>query len=239
METINDLVGYKNLKIYQDTEMFNFSLDSVLLPNFVNINKNTKNILDIGTGNAPIPLILSTKTKAKIIGVEIQKKVSLLAQKSVKINKLEKQITIINDDINNIQDEFKANSFDIITCNPPFFKISKDSKLNESDYKTIARHEKNLNLEQICSIAKKLLKDKGSLYIVHRPERLTSILHFFKKNNIEPKKIRFVYPKQNKEANIILIEGKKNARPGLKVMPPLISHENNGEYTKEIKKYFE
>ena len=238
MEVINDLVGYKNLKIYQDTEMFNFSLDSVLLSNFVTITKKTQNILDIGTGNAPIPLILSTKTKAQIIGVEIQKKSSELAKKSVKINNLEKQITIINEDINKIKENLPVNHFDIITCNPPFFKINKESKLNKNDYKTIARHELTLNLDQICDIAKGLLKNNGALYIVHRPERLTYLLHTLKKHNIEPKKIKFIYPKKNKEANIILIEGKKNAKPGIKITPPLISHEDNGEYSQEIKKYF-
>ena len=92
MEVVNYLLGYKNLKIVQNTDMFNFSLDSVLLPNFVTLNKNTAKILDIGCGNAPIPLILSTKTSAKIIGVEIQKDVYELALKTVKMNDLEKQI---------------------------------------------------------------------------------------------------------------------------------------------------
>ena len=239
MEKINYLLGYKDLKIYQDTEMFNFSLDSVLLPNFITISKNTKNIMDIGTGNAPIPLILSTKTKAKIIGVEIQKQVSDLAKKSVKLNKLENQITIINEDINKIKNDYESDYFDIITCNPPFFKLTEESKLNKTDYKTIARHEVSLNLEEICQIAKKLLKNGGTLGLVHRPERLTDILHIMRKNNIEPKKIRFVHPKQTKEANILLIEGKKNGKSGLKVENPLISHEKDGSYTKEVQKYFE
>lgn len=239
METINYLLGYKNLKIYQDTDMFNFSLDSVLLPNFITIPKNTKNIMDIGTGNAPIPLILSTKTKAKIIGVEIQKEVSDLAKKSVELNNLKDQITIINEDINNLKDKYPSDYFDIITCNPPFFKVEEESKLNKNDYKTIARHEVTLNLDQICEIAKKLLKNGGTLAIVHRPERLTDILHFFRKYNLEPKKIRFIHPKKNKEANILLIEGKKNGKSGLKVLTPIISHEEDGSYTKEVQKYFE
>ena len=238
METINYLLNYKNLKIYQDTEMFNFSLDSVLLPNFITIPKNTNNILDIGTGNAPIPLILSTKTKAKIIGVEIQKDVSILAKKSVKLNNLENQITIINDDINKIKDIFPNNHFDIITCNPPFFKVNEKSKFNKNDYKTMARHEVSLNLDQICNIAKKLLKNNGVLALVHRPERLTDILKTMINYNIEPKRIRFIHPKDNKEANIVLIEGRKNSRPGVKILPPIISHQENGDYTKEVQEYF-
>lgn len=239
MEVINDLLGYKNIKIYQNTEMFNFSLDSVLLPNFITISPNTKKIIDIGTGNAPIPIILSTKTNAKIIGVEIQKESATLAQKSIELNHLENQITIINKDIKEYQKEIQINSVDIITCNPPFFKVTETSNLNKNDYKTIARHEITLNLDDICQIAKKLLKTNGALALVHRPERLPDIFESMRKHNIEPKKIRLVYPKKNKEANIVLIEGRLNGKPGLKINPPLYSHTETGEYSEEIKKYFE
>lgn len=239
MEVVNYLLGYKNLKIVQNTDMFNFSLDSVLLPNFVTLNKNTAKILDIGCGNAPIPLILSTKTSAKIIGVEIQKDVYELALKTVKMNDLEKQIEIINDDINNIYTCFETESFDTVVCNPPYFKVATTPNLNTIEYKTIARHEIKLNLEQIINIAKKVLKNNGNIAMVHRPERLSDIITIMRKNNIEPKRIRFVYPKETKEANILLIEGVKNGRPGLKILPPLYSHCENGEYSKQIKKYFE
>ncbi len=236
MKVTNYLLGYKNLKIIQDPEMFSFSLDSVLLPNFITINKNINKVLDIGTGNGPIPLILSTKTKAQIIGIEIQEEVSNMAKESIKINNLEKQITIINNDIKN--EPFENESFDIITCNPPYFAVEKDSKFNKNDYKTIARHEINLNLDEIFKIAKKILKNNGIIGLVHRPERLIDILQTMRKYNIEPKKIRFIYPKKNKEANILLIEGKKNGNKGLKVLPPLYSHNEDGTYTEEIIKYF-
>lgn len=239
MEVVNYLLGYKNLKIVQNTDMFNFSLDSVLLPNFVTLNKKTAKILDIGCGNAPIPLILSTKTSAKIIGVEIQKDVYELALKTVKMNDLEKQIEIINDDINNIYTYFETESFDTVVCNPPYFKVATTPNLNTIEYKTIARHEIKLNLEQIINISKKVLKNNGNIAMVHRPERLSDIITIMRKNNIEPKRIRFVYPKETKEANILLIEGVKNGRPGLKILPPLYSHCENGEYSKQIKKYFE
>lgn len=237
MKVKNYLLGFKNLKIMQDTEMFNFSLDSVLLPNFITINETAKNILDIGTGNAPIPLILSTKTKAKIIGVEIQKEVSELAKESVEINKLENQIKIINDDIK--KDLFKPESFDIITCNPPYFEVKEKSKFNKNDYKTIARHEIELTLKDLLKISRKLLKNGGTLGLVHRPERLIDILEEMRKNNIEPKKIRLVYPHKNSPANILLIEGKKNGNKGLKILPPLCSHNEDGTYTEEIQKYFQ
>lgn len=239
MKVINYLLGYKNLKIVQDNEMFNFSLDSVLLPNFVTLNKKIEKVLDIGCGNAPIPLILSTKTNANIIGVEIQKDVYDLAVESISINKKNNQITILNKDINNYYEEEETDSFDVITCNPPFFKYIETSNINKNDYKTIARHEIKLNLNQLFKIAKKLLKNNGVIAIVHRPDRLIEIIEEMKKNNIEPKKIQFVYPKKNMEANVLLIEGSKNGNPGLKILPPLYTHLNNGEYTEEIKKYFE
>ena len=225
--------------IMQDNEMFHFSLDSVLLPNFITINKNIKKILDIGCGNAPIPLILSTKTDAKIIGVEIQKDVYDLAVESVKYNKLDKQIQIVNANINDYYKEIEPGSIDIITCNPPYFKYQKDSNINDNEYKTLARHEVALNLEQLLSISKLLLKTNGVVGIVHRPERLIDIITEMKKNNIEPKKIQLVYPHLNEEANILLIEGRKNGKSGLKILPPLYSHKDDGDYTDEIKRFFE
>ena len=239
MEVKNYLLGYKDMYIYQDTDMFSFSLDSVLLPNFITINKCITNILDIGTGNAPIPLILSTKTDAFITAVEVQPEVFNLAKKSVEENNLENRINVICDDINNLYNDLESDSFDIITCNPPFFKVNKNSNLNNSDYKTIARHEVKLNLSQLLKISRKLLKNNGILGIVHRPDRLTDILVEMRSNNIEPKKIRLVYPRIGEEANIILSEGTKNGNVGLKILPPLYVHDKDGNYTEEVLKYFE
>ena len=239
MKVTNYLLGHKNLKIVQDNEMFNFSLDSILLPNFVTINKKTNKILDIGCGNAPIPLILSTKTNAHITGVEIQKEVYDLALESIKINNKEEQISIINMDINDYYKEIETDSFDVITCNPPFFKYIETSNINKNDYKTIARHEVKLNLKELFKISKKLLKNNGVIAIVHRPERFVEVVEEMKKNNIEPKRVQFVFPKKNMEANIMLIEGSKNGNPGLKILPPIYSHLDNGDYTDTIKKYFE
>lgn len=238
MKVINYLLGYKNLKIYQDTDMFNFSLDSVLLPNFVTIKTKCGKILDIGSGNAVIPIILSTKTQADIIGVEIQKDSYELGMESIKLNKLENRITLINDDINNFYKGCESDVFDIITCNPPYFRIFEGSKLNLSDNKSLARHEMSLTLETIFKIAKKLLKNNGVIAIVHRPDRLVEIFELMKSNNIEPKKVKFVYPKRNKNSNMILIEGSKNGKPGLKIEFPLIVHNDDNSYSNEVMKYF-
>ena len=239
MKVKNYLLGYDKMYIMQDTDMFNFSLDSVLLPNFVTINASTKMIMDIGCGNAPIPLILSTKTKANIIGVEVQPEVYDLAKQSVEINNLGQQISILNRDINELYQELESDSIDVITCNPPFFKVNDESRLNKSDYKTIARHEVRLNLDDIFRIAKKLLKNNGHIAMVHRPERLIEIIDTMRKYNIEPKRIQFVYPKIDKDANILLIEGTKNGNRGIKIEAPIYAHDENNQYTEQVKKYFE
>lgn len=239
MKVVNDLLNYSNLKIVQNDDYFNFSLDSVLLPNFIKINSNVKKILDLGTGNAPIPMILSTMTDAEIYGIEIQKEIYDLAVESIKINNLEKKITLINDNMKNLDKYFAPNTFDIIVSNPPYFKIDEKSNLNERIEKTIARHEKEITLEELVAIAKKYLNNNGKFAIVHRTDRLIEIIEQFKKNNIEPKRIQLIYPKENSESNMVLIEGTKNGNPGLKVIEPIIAHKNNGEYTDEIKKIFQ
>ena len=237
-KVINDLVGYENLKIVQVNEYFNFSLDSVLLANFVNLNNKITNILDLGTGNAPIPLILSTKTKEKIIGVEIQKEIYDLAIESVKINNLENQIEILNIDIKDLLSYYKHESFDLILSNPPYFKKLDTSILNENVIKTNARHETLINLEDLIAIASKLLVNKGTFALVHRTERLAEIIEILKKYKLEPKKIRFIFPKKDSESNLVLIEAKKNTNSGLKVLSPLIVHDDDFNYTKEVLKMF-
>ena len=237
-KVINDLVYYDNLKIVQNKNYFNFSLDSVLLPNFVFLGQNTKMILDLCTGNAPVPLILSTKTNAKIYGVEIQKDIYNMAVESVKINNLENRIELINDDAKNIINRFETDTFDVITCNPPYSKCTDTSLQNDNDIKSIARHEIMIELEDVIKIAKKLLKNGGSLCTVHRTDRLIEIIETMRKHNIEPKRLQFIYPKNDIESNLILIDGKKNGNVGLKVLAPLYVHNDDGSYTDEVLKIF-
>lgn len=236
MEVVNYLLGYQDLKIIQGQENFRFSLDSILLPNFVTIRKNVTKILDIGTGNAPIPLILSKKTDAFITGIEIQQESAKMAEKSVKLNHLEQQIEIIHADVREYP--FLTEQYDIVTCNPPFFKVKEKSHFNQAEAKTIARHELYLTLQDVLKISRKVLKNDGVLALVHRPERLVDILVEMRKQNIEPKKIQYVYPRKEEESHILLIEGRKNGKPGLKILPPLYVHNMDGSYTEEIKKYF-
>jgi tRNA1(Val) A37 N6-methylase TrmN6 len=239
MELIHELLGYEHIKIIQNPEMFSFSLDSILLANFVDTNAKTKKIIDLGCGNAPIPLFLTLKTKADIIGVEIQPNVADMAIRSVEMNGLEKQIRIINTDFKDIYKNEFTNAFDIVTSNPPYFKYKPDGNINKNDYLTIARHEVKATLEDVVSEAKKLLIDGGSFYMVHRAERLAEIVQEVAINNFAIKKMQFVYTKaSSKEALLVLIEAKKNRLEGMKVIEPLYVYEDNGEYSEIIKKIF-
>jgi len=238
MKTLNDLVGYKKLKIYQEEDWFRFSLESILLPNFLTINLRDKNIIDLCTGNAPIPLVLSTRTNALIYGIEIQEDIYKLGLDSVLYNKLDSQITLINDDVKNLKNHFDSEYFDVITVNPPYFKYTESSIYNDDDHKTIARHEKSLNLDDIVKISRYLLKNNGRLAMVHRTERLVEILECLKKNNLVPKKIQFIYPDYGRESKLFMIESVKNGKDGLKLLAPLYIHNSDGSYRDEILKIF-
>lgn len=239
MESIHELLGYKNIKIIQNDDMFCFSLDSMLLAHFVSTSSNTKRIIDLGCGNAPIPLFLTLKTKAKIYGVEVQKEVADLALRSVKLNNFEDQIEIINADLKDIYKRNFANIFDIVISNPPYFKHLPTNNVNKNDYLTIARHEVLVNLDDVVNEAKKLLIDGGSLYLVHRSERLEEIILSLNKYNFQVKRLQFAYSKPSSmDALTVLIEAKKNRNPGLKVLKPIVVYNENGEYTDEVKKIF-
>lgn len=237
MIKINDLLGYDGLKIYQNPEMFSFSIDSMLLASFASVKKNTKNIIDLCCGNAPIPMYLTLRTNAKIYGVELQKEAYDLGIKSIKLNNLE-NVELINSNLIDISKSFDHEMFDLVTCNPPFFKYLETSNVNKNDFLTIARHEVYVNLEQIVQEASRLLKNGGCFAMVHRPDRLVDIIEAFRKYKIEPKRLRFVYPRKNKECNHILIEGIKNANDGgLKILPPLYVYEGDS-WTDEIKEIY-
>lgn len=237
MEVLNDILGYPNRKIYQNTDFFSFSLDSVMLANFVTIRLRDKEILDLGTGNGVIPLILSLRTNKKITGVEIQPKLSDLALKSVFYNQLNNQISIICSDMKDYVSNDTIEKYDVITCNPPYFKVNDKNYFNESVEKTIARHEVKISLEEVVMVASKLLKNNGTFAMVHRTERLLEIFDLFRKYHIEPKRIRFVYEFVHKPSTLVLIEGIKHGKLGLKVEAPFIMKMDDGSYSSEYERF--
>ena len=232
-ERIDDL-EFKNLKIIQNKDGFCFGIDSVLLADFAkNIKKGAK-VLDLGTGTGILSILLCGKTNlSNIIGVEIQKEIAEMANRSSKLNNLENKFKVINENIFNLNNIYDKQSFDVVVTNPPYKK--KDTGIiNENEKKIISRHEITASLEDFIKVSSDLLKDKGEFYMVHRPERLVDILSYMRKNKIEPKILRMVYSNINKEPKLILIKGIKNAKPFLKIEKNLYIYDDNGNYTDDI-----
>ncbi len=218
MKEINDLYDY-GYKIVQKSDYFKFSLDSMLLANFVNINMADSKLLDFCTGNCPIPIILSNSIK-NIVAFEVQKEIYELGDESLKLNNIN-NVKLINDDIKNIGNYYEEGYFDIITCNPPYFKVIGSSRINDNSVKAIARHEILIKLEDIVSLAYKFLRDKGKLYIVYRPDRLMELLKLFDKNKFGVKKLQCCYNNSDSLSSMILIEAMKNGHDDLKILAPL------------------
>ncbi len=236
-ERIDDL-GYKGLKIIQNEEGFCFGIDSILLSDFAKDIKKGSKVIDLGTGTGILGIMLCAKTQLlQMVGVEIQKQVADMAKRSIKLNNLQDRFEIINEDIKKIEERIEMGIFDVVVTNPPYKKLGTGI-INQNEKKLISRHEITANLEDFIKISQKLLKDKGTLYMVHRPNRLVDIIELLRKYQIEPKIIKFVYPSMGKESNMVLIKAVKNANPFLKIEPSLYVYEENGEYTQEIKKIY-
>lgn len=218
MKEINDLYDY-GYKIVQKADYFKFSLDSMLLANFVNINMADSKLLDFCTGNCPIPIILSNSIK-NIVAFEVQKEIYELGDESLTLNNIN-NVKLINDDIKNIGNYYEEGYFDIITCNPPYFKVIDSSRINDNSVKAIARHEILIKLEDIVSLAYKFLRDKGKLYIVYRPDRLMELLKLFDKYKFGVKKLQCCYNNSDSLSSMILIEAMKNGHDDLKILAPL------------------
>ncbi len=236
-ERIDDL-EFKNLKIIQNKDGFCFGMDSVLLSDFAKEIKKNSSIADLGTGTGILAILLSGKTQdTQIVGVEIQKEVAEMANRSILLNNLKNRIQIICEDIKNLKAKYEQGSFDAIVTNPPYKKVGT-GKINKKDKKIISRHEITANLEDFISISNYLLKDHGSIYMVHRPERIADIFVLLRKYKLEPKILRLIYPNVEKSPNLILIKAVKNAKPFLKVEKPLIVYTSEGNYTEEIFKIY-
>lgn len=236
-ERIDDL-EFKGLKIIQNEKGFCFGMDSVLLSDFAKNIKNNSTVLDLGTGTGIIPILLCGKTNLKkVVGIEIQKDVANMAKRSSQLNNLQDRFEVVNTNIIDLKNIYEKQSFDVIVTNPPY-KKENTGITNENEAKLISRHEITANLEDFISISKDLLKDKGEFYMVHRPERLVDILSLMRKYKIEPKILKFVSPNKNKEPNLILIKGIKNANSFLKIEKNLYVYNEDGKYTNEILKIY-
>ncbi|MED3624616.1 tRNA1(Val) (adenine(37)-N6)-methyltransferase [Neobacillus thermocopriae] len=230
-----DYLLAEDLRIIQSPSVFSFSLDAVLLAKFAYVPIQKGNIIDLCSGNGVIPLFLSTRTKGKIIGVEIQERLYDMAVRSIQYNGLENRIEMIHGDIKEMSKQLGYGKFEVVTCNPPYFKTPPQGEINPNEHLAIARHEILCTLEDVIKVSSDLVKQGGKVALVHRPGRLMDIVTLMRQYRLEPKRIQFIYPKQGKEANTLLIEAIKDGSPDLKILPPLVVYQDNNEYTKEIR----
>jgi tRNA1Val (adenine37-N6)-methyltransferase len=232
MEYTIDSIG--SIKICQPKEGYRFSVDALLLANFVNLKRLTKAV-DIGAGTGIIGIILAKRYReSKIVMIEIQPEIAKLAKESIKLNNLDNRVEIICMDAKN----FTETSFDLVVSNPPF-RSPGTGKMSPKEEKALARHELSLSITDIAKISQNLLKHRGRLCLIHLPERLIEIVRIMSKHNLEIKRVRFIHSKINTEAKMVLIEAVKWGRVSLKVDPPLFIYNEDGSYTDEMKKIYE
>jgi len=224
----------KEMRIIQSPNVFAFSMDAVLLARFAYLPLKRGKVLDLCTGNGVIPLFLSRRSNAHITGVEIQERLYDMAVRNVELNQLSEQISMIHGDLKEMPAYYGNNKFDVVTCNPPYFRTPDDDKKNVNEHLAIARHEIYCSLEDVVQSCSKLAKSGGKVAMVHRPDRLVDLITLFRKYRLEPKRIQFVYPKEGREANMLLIEGARDGKPDLKILPPFYIHKQNGEYSDEM-----
>ncbi|WNQ11656.1 tRNA1(Val) (adenine(37)-N6)-methyltransferase [Paenibacillus aurantius] len=230
-ERVDDLLT-NDLKIIQSDDVFSFSMDAVLLARFCSVPVRGR-ILDLCSGNGVIPLLLTTRTKAPIWAVEIQERLADMAERNVKINRLEEQIQVLHQDLKNSHTHFGYGVFDLVTVNPPYLPVVAGEQ-NGNPHFAAARHEIYSTLEEVIAACAKLVRTGGKVAMVHRPSRLTDILCLMRQYKLEPKRLRFVHPRAGEEANMILVEAMRDAKPDVRLLPPLIVYKNRTDYCDEL-----
>lgn len=214
-----------------------FTTDTILLADFSN-PKNTDKCVDLGSGCGTIPFIWARDNKCSIIhAVEIQEDACILMQKSIIKNNLEDKIKVMHSNLNKLNGKILFEYFDVVSCNPPYKPLGTGIT-NLHQGKTIARHEKECTILDVTKAASKLLRFKGKLCLCLRPERLCDVIYAMRSVNIEPKRLRFVHQRENKEPKLFLIEGKKGCSKDIRVMPPLFIEDDRGEFSEEMKKIY-
>ena len=231
-ERLDDLHrnGYR---IIQNEKAFCFGMDAVLLSGYAAVRERER-AADLGTGTGIIPILLEAKTGGEhFTGLDIQAEMADMARRSVALNHLEEKIDIVCGDIKEASQIFGAASFDVVTTNPPYMNDAHGLQ-NPDPVKAIARHEVLCTLEDVVREGAKLLVPGGRFYMVHRPHRLVEIINTMTSFKLEPKRIKFVHPFVDKEANMVLIEGIKGGKSMIKVEKPIIVYKEQGVYTDEI-----
>jgi len=221
-ETLDSFFNGK-LKILQKKEGYRFSIDAVLLSQFVKIRKDEK-VIDLGTGCGILPLLLSQMAKASLfVGVEVQKSLAECAVKNVALNHLEAYLSILHLDFRQLKTSFPPGSFNVVVSNPPYRKY-RTGRINPSMEKSIARHEIKATLNDLVSIASYLLPNKGRGYFIFPASRIVDLLVTLRTNDLEPKRLQLIYPCIGESAKFFLVESIKSSGIEMDIMPPLILH---------------
>ncbi|EIM5204565.1 tRNA1(Val) (adenine(37)-N6)-methyltransferase [Staphylococcus pseudintermedius] len=231
-----DYLIREDLRIIQNDAVFSFSTDALLLGHFTEVRKRDR-ILDMCAGNGVIPLLLSDKGNNVITGVEIQPQLVNMAVRSVQYNHLEDRITMVEMDINALIQAYSPAQFDLITCNPPYFKANQTNQHQLEAHK-IARHEIYCTLDDCLRVSNHLLKEGGRVVMVHRAERMRDLFESMRHYRIEPKRLHMIFSKPGKAAQTIVVEGRKGGRQGLDIAPPFYIYDEQGDYTPEMKEIY-
>ena len=225
------------LVIIQDRRRFCFGIDAVLLSGFAEVRKG-ETVLDLGTGTGILPLLLSAKTEAeKLIGLEIQPESAEMARRSVALNGLSERIDIVTGDLKEALSLFGRGTADVVISNPPYM-TGGHGLVNPSDAKAIARHEIACSFSDVAQAAAAVLRPGGRFYLVHRPFRIPELMTVLSGFGLEPKRMRLVYPTVEQEPELVLLGCVKGGKPRLKTEKPLILHDENGNYTEEVREKY-
>ncbi len=234
-ERLDDLMR-SGRKIIQNEAEFCFSMDSVLIAHFPKFKKKFK-VLDLGTGTGVIPLLIADEVE-KIFAIELNKKMFETAKRNVELNNLSEKISVVEGDYRLHRKIFSAESFDLVIANPPYVPV-KNGEVNKLHGVARARHEFTATLEDVVTAARYVLKFHGSFCMIHLASRLCEIIDALHRHQFEMKRLQLIQPKLNREANLIMFEAIVGGKAGnLKILPPLIVHEENNSYTDEIKKIY-
>lgn len=234
-ENVEDL-GIKNYKVIQDKRGFCFGSDAVLLSRFTaqTLKKGVR-MLDMCSGTGIVAVLVKGLAQPGMIDtIELVPQVAEMAERTMKLNGLENEIRVNCGNLKDAPQIFGKRSFDVITCNPPYMNAG-GGIVNPKDLLAVARHEIECTLDDIIRVSKSLLKPCGKLYMVHRADRMCDVIDTMRKYRIEPKRLRIVYPSLESAASLILVEGAENGKPQLKLEPPLLMYDENGNYLQSLK----
>jgi tRNA1Val (adenine37-N6)-methyltransferase len=226
------------IRVMQNRRGYRFSIDAVLLAYHAAPRAQEK-ILDLGTGCGIISLIMaSRRTGLEIYAVEVQTELADLADTNVHQNRLQDRIVVLCTDMKLLTLKMTSGPFDLIVSNPPYHKPGS-GRINPDAQRAVARHEIKASLVDVLQTTRRMLRTAGRYVTIYTAERTTDILSQMRNENIEPKLLRMIHSNRDADAGLILIEGLKGGRPGLKVAPPLFVYDEKGDYTAEVQQMFE